>query len=61
MNKFNVDLVYQWNLEKERQFVQSVLLTGEYSLWDSYRLNSLGNLYRTIKSTPNLDKLTFKN
>ena len=42
--------VYQWELERELNFINKILCEMEYDIYyDSDRLNSLGNLYGYIK------------
>ena len=43
-------MVYQWDLQKEIWFIDRVLSDREYSIHDDAdRLNSIRNLYKSIK------------
>ena len=42
--------VYQWELQKELKFLNYMKEVGEYTFEDADKLNSIKNLYNTIKN-----------
>jgi len=48
--KSGTQMVYQWDLQREKRFIYRVLSDREYDILDdSDRLNSIRNLYGYIK------------
>jgi len=44
------NMVYQWNLQRELKFLNYMKEVGEYTFEDADKLNSIKNLYNTIKN-----------